>query len=152
MAPAEQSAEGALNFGQHYAVLNLDLMSLLMNAIKDTAEGQAFISNCSRWNDAVHQKGPRPLTIFTSLTFNPSHPELDSNAPFAKLIAPFGTFEKGSPGVQIDSHFAVAEKDIVLHKTRRSATTGNSLEQILKAQDIDTVVIVCDKPLWCELG
>ncbi|KAK9240283.1 Isochorismatase hydrolase [Lipomyces kononenkoae] len=141
MAPTEQSVASTVNFGQHYAVLNLDMMSILMDAIRDTTEGQVFISNCSRWNYAVHQKRCRPLTIFTSLAFNPSQPELDSKSTFAKLIAPFGTFEKGSSGVQIDPGFAVDEKDFVLHKTRLSATTGNSLEQILNSRGIDTVVI-----------
>ncbi|KIX05968.1 uncharacterized protein Z518_03942 [Rhinocladiella mackenziei CBS 650.93] len=56
MALAQQSTEDPLSFGRHYAVLNLDLMSLLIDGIRDTAAGQAFISNCIRWNDAVHQK------------------------------------------------------------------------------------------------
>lgn len=58
MTLVEPPADRALNFGQHYAVLNLDLMSCLINAIKDTAAGEAFVSNFSRWNDAVHQKKP----------------------------------------------------------------------------------------------
>ncbi|KAL7621469.1 hypothetical protein AAE478_008792 [Parahypoxylon ruwenzoriense] len=143
MSSIQSSAESISNFGQEYAVLNLDIMSLLIDNIKDTAEGQEFISSFSRWNDALHQKDPRPLTVFTSLFFShPSQHELANDKPFANLVKAFGTFEKGSSGVQISPHFTIDEKDVVLQKTRWYAGSGNSLEQILKAQNIDTVIIV----------
>jgi len=136
-------AEGHLSFGQHYAVLNLDWISFLIDGIKDTSVGQEFITNCVKWNDAVHQKDPRPLTIFTSLLFsNSSQPELAKGSPFTRLLQGYGTFETGSSGVQIDSNFMVDEKDIILQKTRWYAGAGNSLEQILRAQNINTVIIV----------
>jgi nicotinamidase-related amidase len=152
MAHAQQSAEGALIFGKNYAVLNVDLMTILIDPVKDTTEGQTFISNCSRWNDAVHKKHQRPLTIFTSLFFSRGEPELTRGAPFTKLVKDFGSFASGSPGVQIASSFTVDERDIVLQKTRWYAGAGNSLEQILNAQNIDTVVIVCHQFLPYELG
>ncbi|KAJ5729426.1 uncharacterized protein N7483_003934 [Penicillium malachiteum] len=130
------------DFGQHFAVLNLDWMSILINAVQDTDEGKAMIQSCTRWNDAVHQQQPRPLTVFSTLAFNRGKPEVDANTPFGQLIAPFGDFEIGSADVQIDPRFTIDEEDMILHKTRWSATTGNSLEQILKAQGIDTVIIV----------
>lgn len=133
------------NFGHRYAILNLDWMSILIGAVENTPEGQSLISKYIRWNEAVHRKTPRPLTIFTSLSFARGQPEIERNKPFANLIAPFGTFEAGSPEVQIDSRFKVDGKDVVLPKTRWAATTGNALEQILKAQCIETVIIVSDE-------
>lgn len=118
-------------------------MSVLVDSIKGTTVGQEFIKNCSRWNDAVHQKHPRPLTIFTCLFFSsPAQPELAKDSPFTKLLQGYGSFGKGSPGVQIDPNFMVDEKDVILQKTRWYAGAGNSLEQILRAQSIDTVIIV----------
>ena len=140
------------NFGQHYAILNLDWMSILIGAVENTPEGQALIANYIRWDEAVHQKTPRPLTIFTSLSFSHGQPEIERNKPFANLIAPFGTFEAGSPEAQIDSRFKVDEKDVVLPKTRGAATTGNALEQILKAQGIETVIIVSDEHVITFIG
>lgn len=134
----------SVSFGQNFAILNLDRMPLLINAVADITEGNTLINNYIRWNDAVHQKSRRPLTIFTSLTFSHGQLGLESNKPFAELIAPFGSCEEGSPNVGIDARFALDEKDIALRKTRWAATTGNNLEQILKAQHIDTVVIVCE--------
>ncbi|KAK6831799.1 hypothetical protein RU639_002884 [Aspergillus parasiticus] len=136
-----QLTNNPVSFGERYAILNLDWMTVLVNAAKDTPEGQAFISSCSRWNDAVHQKSPRPLTIFSTLSFERGQPEVQDNTPFARLITPFGTFEHNSDEVKIASQFHTDENDVILNKTRWSATMGNSLEQILKAQRIDTVII-----------
>lgn len=136
------SAQGPVDFEQHYAVLNLDWIGLLISAIESTPEGKSMISSCAKWNDAVHSKTNRPLTLFTTLTFNRGRPELEANKPFARLISSFCSFEDGTPGIEIDPRFTVDEKDVVLWKTRWSATTGNNLDQILKAQGIDTVIIV----------
>ncbi|PYH92667.1 cysteine hydrolase family protein [Aspergillus ellipticus CBS 707.79] len=130
-----------LSVGDNYAILSLDWMSVLLNAIEQTVEGQALIKNYPKWNDAVHQKSPRPLTIFTTLSFQHGQPEVQPNTPFARLIELFGTFETGSPGVQIDPQFQLDGQDLVLSKTRWSATSGNTLVQILKARGVDTVVI-----------
>lgn len=142
MASTQHFGEGALTFGKSYAVLNLDFMTSLMDSIKDTAEGRAFISNCSLWNDAVHSKSPRPLVVFTTLFFNPGELESVKDAPFSKLIRDFGPFAAGSAEVQIAPQFTVDEKDVILRKTRWYAGAGNDLEQILGARDIDTVIVV----------
>ncbi|CAH0028418.1 unnamed protein product [Clonostachys rhizophaga] len=134
----------AINFGSHYAVLNLDLMAILIDNVQKDIRGEKFVSNCARWCEAVHEKSPRPITIFTSLTFSqPSCPELTKGSPFSKLLEGFGpeNFAKGRPEVEIHPKFKVHENDIVVAKTRWSGTSGNSLGQLLKAQNIDTVVI-----------
>ncbi|KAL3464798.1 Isochorismatase-like protein [Aspergillus heterothallicus] len=132
-----------LSFAPPYAILHLDLMPILINAIKPTAAGQEFISNMNKWINAAHIKTPRPLTIFSTLAFHEGQPELAPASPFERLIAPFGgVFERGSENA-IDQRFSVDEYggDIVLEKTRWSATVGNALEQILRARGIKTVVI-----------
>lgn len=130
-------------FGKDFAVLNLDFMSILMEAVEKTPSGQQFISSCVKWNNAVHQQATRPLTIFTTLYFSTREQhELDKSSPFADSIKTFGTFEKGSHDVRIDSRFQMDEQDIELQKTRWHAGTGNGLHQILRAQNIDTVVLV----------
>ncbi|PYI34550.1 cysteine hydrolase family protein [Aspergillus indologenus CBS 114.80] len=135
------SATSPLSFGENYAVLNLDWMSILIDAVKYTPEGQAFIQSCNKWKGAIHQKSPRPLTIFSTLAFQRGQPEVQPNTPFANLIAPYGKFATGSPEVQIAECFKLDEHDIILPKTRWSATIGNSLEQILKARNTKTVII-----------
>lgn len=139
----QQPTGRRLTFGKNYAVLNLDLMSILIDAIKDMAVGKAFVSNCTRWNDAVHQKDPRPLTIFSSLSFTPGEMGLGKDAPFSRLVEGFGSFATGPSGTQIAPDFKVDSQDIILQKTRWYAGAGNSLKQILRTQNIDTVIVVC---------
>ncbi|KAF4447180.1 hypothetical protein F53441_9227 [Fusarium austroafricanum] len=144
MTLTSQSDVKTLSFGQNFAVLNLDWMALLMGAVEDTPQGQAFISNCTKWNDAVHDQDPQPTTIFTTLFFSDaSQPELhpDDRKPFTKVVRSFDTFEKHSPGVQIDPRCTVGDKDIVLQKTRWYTGAGNALEQILRSRNIDTLII-----------
>ena len=128
-------------------------MSILIDSIDNSPAGQAFIANCSRWNNAVHEKDPRPISIFTSLFFsNHSQPELHKNerTPFTRLVRAYHTFAKNTPEVNIDPRFVVDERDIVLQKTRWYAGSGNALEQILKSQNINTVIIVCAPLLYCQ--
>ncbi|KAL4874432.1 Isochorismatase-like protein [Aspergillus karnatakaensis] len=136
----------ASSLGPNTAILNLDLMNLLIDNIKSTPEGKSFIANCTKWTDAVHDvpklQKSQPLTIFTTVAFHPGQPELAPDSPFAKLIAPLGELRIGSPDVQIHEAFNVSEEeDIVLVKTRIGAGVGNVLEEILKARGIKKVVL-----------
>ena len=147
MTLSQDPANGVPTFGKRYAVLNLDFMSVLIDFVKDTAAGKDFISNCSRWIDAVHKKDPQPLTVFTTLYFSAGSPQLSKDAPFTKLLEGFGSFEAGVPTVELWPEFSVEKKDVVLQKTRWYAGAGSSLEQILRAQNIDTVIIVWNPSL-----
>lgn len=73
------------------------------------------------------------------------------NAPFTELIQEFGTLAESSPVAQIDSSLQTDDKDIVLQKTRWYAGAGNSLEQLLRARGVDTVIIVSNLP-WPSAG
>jgi nicotinamidase-related amidase len=141
--PPTQSSGTPLTFGKRYAILNLDFMNINFDIAKGTPEGQLFVSNCSRWVDAVHKRDPRPLTIFTALYFtSPSQAELPSEAPFTKLVNGFAVFDEHSPVTKIPTYLNVDDKDIVLQKIRWYGGAGNALEEILKENNIDTVIIV----------
>lgn len=88
------TSSDSADFGPNYAILNLDWMSVLINAVEETAEGKKAVANTLRWNDVVHQKGNRPLTIFTTLAFTRGQPKVEASKPFSRLIAPFGSFEE----------------------------------------------------------
>ncbi|KAL2208061.1 hypothetical protein CC79DRAFT_808198 [Sarocladium strictum] len=77
MARFKTPPQDAASFGQQYAVLNLDFMSILTNSLRDTPEGFSFLSNFKRWLNAVHGKTPKPLIVFTTLCFShETQPEL----------------------------------------------------------------------------
>lgn len=42
----------SLSFGSHYAVLNLDLINVVVGSVNTTSQGQAFIKNTAKWIDA----------------------------------------------------------------------------------------------------
>jgi nicotinamidase-related amidase len=130
------------DFGQHYAVLNLDLINAIVGGVAETAAGKAFISNTADWIDAVHSQDPVPLQIFTRIYFSNSHkPEVGQDAPFYNVGGALGT--AASPETELYPAFTVNKKagDVVLQKTRYYAGAGNALEQILSTQNIDTVIL-----------
>lgn len=131
-----------LSFGQHYAILNLDLINGLVSSVASTDAGKAFIFNTARWIDAVHAQSPPPLSIFTRIYFlNARKPEVKPGSGFATASAPLTT--ENQTATQIYPSFNVDEAagDVVLQKTRYYAGTGNPLEEILRAQSIDTVIL-----------
>ena len=66
-----QNGESPISFGQRYAILNLDLMSMPIDAAKTvTKQGQAPISNVARWNDAGYGIEPRRLRLSSRILRN----------------------------------------------------------------------------------
>ena len=134
----------SFSFGQHYAVLNLDLIEGLVSGINTTTAGQAFINNTKMWIDAVHQQTPAPISLWTRIYFsNSQQPEIGPNSPFRKVAGSLpnnGT--ESSPATQIYHAFSpLPNYDVILRKSRYYAGDGNSLEEILSSQGIDTVIL-----------
>lgn len=141
---ASTVTNSSLSFGKHYAVLNLDLINGLVSSIASTPAGQSFISNTATWIDAVHAQQPSPLTIFTRIYFaNAQKPEVAPYGGFAQVASSLGQGTMDMNATMIYPAFDVDEDDgdVVLQKTRYYAGTGNALEEILRAQSIDTVIL-----------
>jgi nicotinamidase-related amidase len=142
VAAAQDIAEKSVSFGKHYAVLNLDLINAIVTPIAANKEGRKFIKNTAKWIDAVHAVDPTPLSIFTRIYFsNDLKPELKANSGFADLVEGITTEDDNSTAIYPDFEVKQDIGDIVLGKTRYYAGDGNSLEEILRAQKIKTVVI-----------
>lgn len=134
----------SFSFGQHYAVLNLDLIEGIVSSINTTAAGKEFIKNTKTWIDAVHQQTPAPISLWTRIYFsNSQQPEIGPNSPFRKVAGALpdnGT--ESSPATQIYHAFTpLPDYDVILRKSRYYAGDGNSLEEILSSQGIDTVIL-----------
>lgn len=136
------AANESLSFGQNYAVLNLDLINGLVAPLASDPAGKAFIDNTASWIDAVHAQDPPPLSIFTRIYFsNARKPEVKPGSGFETASAPLTTINATATQLYPDFHVDEAAGDIVLQKTRYYAGTGNPLEEILRAQSIDTVIL-----------
>ncbi|PYH49139.1 cysteine hydrolase family protein [Aspergillus saccharolyticus JOP 1030-1] len=133
----------SLSFGEHYAVLNLDLIDAVVSYVNTTTAGASWIKNTARWIDAVHKQSPPPLSIFTRIYFaNTQRPEISATDPFAQAVSLLGNITDSSPQGQLYSAFRPLDDwDVVLQKVRYYAGAGNSLEEILASQKIDTVVL-----------
>lgn len=140
-----------LNFGSHFAILNLDFVNAIVSFVNSTDEGQQFLDCVKTWVDAANALPEKPLTIYTRVYFsNQFRPEIGPNAPFAETVAPLGNVTEEDAASEIYPAFEVQEDrgDVVLQKTRIYAGVNNGLELILRTQGIDTVILVT--PLLIE--
>ncbi|KAJ5923369.1 cysteine hydrolase family protein [Penicillium verhagenii] len=113
----------SFSFGSHYAVLNLDLMNVIVGFINTTSQGEAFIKNTARWIDVLM-------------------PEISTSSPFYNAIESIGNLTESDVDSQIYHAFKpLPDYDVVLQKTRYYAGADNALVQILRNQKIDTVVL-----------
>ncbi|XHG08638.1 hypothetical protein AWENTII_011731 [Aspergillus wentii] len=90
----------------------------------------------------VHKQEPPPLSIYTRIYYSNSlRPEVSEDIPFWHFASAFGNLTADSPESQVYSAFEPLEEDVVLRKSRYYAGDGNSLEEILRTQKVDTVIL-----------
>lgn len=133
-------------FGTHFAVLNLDLINGLVESIENTTQGATFINSTATWINAVHdaQQDPPILSLFSRIyVSNILQPEIGPQTPFAAAFVSFpGNGTETDPATAIYPAFSVnSTSDVVVQKSRYYAGFGNQMEEILRAQLIDTVVL-----------
>ncbi|KAI9035566.1 uncharacterized protein KD926_003226 [Aspergillus affinis] len=92
--------------------------------------------------NSVHKQDPPPLTIFTRIYFSTSQfPEVSPDTPFASVAKGLGNLRESSEESQIYHAFKTEDDNTVAPKTRYYAEAGNSIEEILNSQKIDTVIL-----------
>lgn len=130
------------SFGQHYAVLNLDLINGLVGSISSTSEGIAWINSTATWINAVHAQKPPPLSIFTRIySINALNPDIAGG--FTQTFAGLKPGTMNQSATELYPAFTpLSDYDVVLSKVRYYAGTANELELILSSQKIDTVILV----------
>ncbi|KAI6807403.1 hypothetical protein KC343_g916 [Hortaea werneckii] len=130
-----------LVFDGRLAFLNLDPVNAFVEPVAMRHEGREWISSVKCWIEALHDL-ESPLIIFTRPYFSSAwQPELGPDSPFRGPAGKIGTAEDVKTMIYPSFHVKPEAGDVVLQKTGYSAGTSNSLEQILLAQSIDTVVL-----------
>ncbi|RMY56030.1 hypothetical protein D0865_03847 [Hortaea werneckii] len=130
-----------LVFDGRSALLNLDLINAFVEPVAMRHEGRDRISNVKCWIEALHDL-ESPLILFTRPYFSSAwQPEPGPDSPFRRLADKIGTAEDVKTRIYPSFHIKPEAGDVVLQKTGYSAGTSISLEQILRAQSIDTVVL-----------
>jgi nicotinamidase-related amidase len=120
------------------------MINALVAFVGASEDGQVWINSTANWISVVHQQTPPPLSIFTRIYFsNKYRPEISSSVPIFQAFSILGNVTESSLETQIYPAFApLDDYDVVLVKTRYDATFGSSMLEILRAQGIDTVIVV----------
>jgi nicotinamidase-related amidase len=124
----------------HTAVLGMDLQTGVVSIyVKDPND---FLARVARVLDAARASGMR--LIHARVGFRPGLPEVGSRNPLLAAIKQSARHQKLFEGATGEIHPAVAprEGEVVITKHRVSAFAGTDLDLILRANDIDTLVLL----------
>ncbi len=123
----------------HTAVLSMDVQTGVVSAyVKD----DGFIPRVARVLDVARHAGMR--VIHVKVGFRPNLPEASPRNVFASAVKASPQHQRFFQGESGAIHPGVAPRtdDIVVTKTRVSAFTGTDLDLLLRANDIDTLVLL----------
>ncbi|WP_410673747.1 cysteine hydrolase family protein [Amycolatopsis sp. cmx-4-68] len=79
--------------------------------------------------------------IHVVLGLRPGHPELSPRNRAVSAAARAGLFTEGEPGTEIHPDVAPQPGDVVVTKRRGSAFSGSDLDVVLRAFDVDRLVL-----------
>ncbi len=79
--------------------------------------------------------------IYVVVGFRAGHPEVSERNKSFAAVAGTGRFADGDPGAAIHPAVAPAAGDVIVTKRRVSAFTGSDLEVVLRAADVEHLVL-----------
>jgi nicotinamidase-related amidase len=79
--------------------------------------------------------------IYVVVGFRAGHPEISARNKTFSAAARSGGFTEGDPGSEVHPDVAPHPDDIVVTKRRVSAFAGSDLDMVLRAREIDTLVL-----------
>jgi nicotinamidase-related amidase len=133
-------AEGIELRAEATAVMCMDYQNGIVAAYSDGGQDE-LLSRASSMLEHARAKGMK--VIYIHVGFRPGFPEVSSRNPLFSSIRSSPERQKMFEGGGSDIHSRVAPQqgDIVVMKHRVSAFHGTDFEMILRANDIDTLVL-----------
>lgn len=124
---------------QHTAVLSMDLQSGIVS--RYLKEDDALLGRARHVLEGA--RAAECLVIHVQVGFRPGFPEISERNPLFGAIKKSPDYQKLFEGGGAAIHPSVAPhgKDVVVQKHRVSAFTATDLDQILRANDIHTLVL-----------
>jgi nicotinamidase-related amidase len=119
------------------ALLIMDYQTDIVAMVGDGAD--ALLNRAGKTLAAARAAGI-PV-IYITVGFRPGYPEVSLRNKSFSGIRASGRLAPGSAGAKVHSAVAPQENDIVVVKHRVGAFSGTDLETILRAHDIDTLVL-----------
>ena len=120
------------------ALLAMDLHSEVTARLGDRAA--PFLDRTASVLAAARGAG-LPI-IYVVVGFRPGYPEVSPRNQIFATLSGSGRFVSTPPGSDIAAPVRPAEGDVVVVKHRVSAFAGTDLDMILRARDIDTLVLM----------
>ena len=119
-----------------HALLVMDVQKQIVERF---AEDPQYLARVRQAIDAARSAGV-PV-IYVVVGFRPGHPEVSARNLTFSALAGNGGFVTGEEGTQIHPQIAPEAEDVVVTKLRVSAFTGSDLEVVLRALEIDSLVL-----------
>ena len=120
----------------HTAVLAMDFQTDIISRLGD--RGPAIVERAASLVAAA--RAAHAQVIYIVVGFRPGYPEVSPNNSNFATIAQSGKFT-APPGADIAAAIAPAAGDVIVQKHRVGAFLGTDLDQILRAQRIETLVL-----------
>ncbi|MEV5607356.1 cysteine hydrolase [Streptomyces sp. NPDC052225] len=79
--------------------------------------------------------------IYVVMELRPGDPEVSPRSRVMANVMQAGLFTQGAPGTEIHHDVAPQQGDVVVTKRRGSAFSGSDLDLVLRARDIDSLVL-----------
>ena len=86
-------------------------------------------------------RGAGVPVVYVIIGFRPGHPEISARNRTFSALAAAGGYVEGDPAAEIHPAVAPGPGDLVVTKRRVSAFTGSDLEVVLRAQEIDHLIL-----------
>ncbi|MGZ9712810.1 cysteine hydrolase family protein [Glaciimonas sp. GNP009] len=118
------------------ALLVMDFQAPILGLLKDPTP----VLTATAATIAAARKAGLPV-IYIVVGFRPGHPEVNARNKMFSGIKSAGWLVTDSPGADINAAVKPAVTDVVLLKHRVGAFSTTALQTILKARDIDTLLL-----------
>lgn len=118
------------------AVLAMDFQNRIVDMVTDK---DALVARTAALLDAARAAGA--LVVYVVVGFRPGFPEVSSRNKSFSGIKERGGFGAGDTSTEIHAAIAPKEDEVVVTKHRVGAFLGTDLEMVLRAHNIDTLVL-----------
>lgn len=121
------------------ALLVMDYQNVILNNYLASDQASDVLTQTAELLDATRKAGMH--IIYVMVAFRPGHPEVSPRNKLFSIVKEHGLFVLGGGDTSI--HAAVAPKgdEPVVIKHRIGAFSGTDLDVLLRARDIDTLVL-----------
>jgi len=118
------------------------IMDYQVAVLANFATADAVLGTAERVLGAARDGSDNPLVVYVVVGFRPGFPEVSPNNKAFASIRDSGRFAPGDPSTRIHDRLSPRDRDVVVTKHRFGPFQGTDLEMVLRANRIDTLVLL----------